>query len=247
MFVFLHGRWSTWGEAGSQCVWINGLTLRFRKWGSVCLWLVGLFVCMCMYTCILYGGRVHTNAHLCTWKYFCVHLSDLKWDVTIFKQLVALVFKALDNTGEKSFKVSQSDISWLLLPKKQEEMFSSHRQTLRLARPGIQKTCHFWKSGECDVSLRKGFFLLSLIPLCVPFSDWQLGMGVCVGGDRIHLLSAWLYMVCFVFATPGQDWHIEVFISRKQVAEERDELVCFSLFPGLPVCVHICTTPTCIL
>lgn len=85
--------------------------------------------------------------------------------------------------------------------------------------------------------------------VCVPSADWQLGMGVCVGGDRIHLLSAWLYMVCFVFPTPGQRWHIEVFISRKQVAKESDELVRMSLPPCLSVtvcvrvcvCVHFCT------
>lgn len=115
-------------------------------------------------------------------------------------------------------------------------MLSSHHQTLHLARPGIQKACHFWKSGECDVSLRKGFFLLPPIPLCVPTADWQLGMGVCVGGDRIHLLSAWLYMVCFVYATPGQRWHIEVFISRKQVVEERDEPARVTPSPSSPVC-----------
>lgn len=145
------------------------------------------------------------------------------------EQLVALVLEALNSAGEKSFKVSQSDISWLPLPKKQEGMLSSHHQTLHLARPRIQKTCHFWKSGECDVSLRKGFFLLSPISLGVLSADWQLGMGVCVGGDRIHLLSAWLYMVCFVFATPGQHWHIEIFISRKQVAEEEGRAYCASL------------------
>lgn len=78
--------------------------------------------------------------------------------------------------------------------------------------------------------------------VCVPSSDWQLGIGVCVGGDRIHLLSAWLYMVCFVSATVGQQWHIEVFISRKQVAEERDELVRISWFPSLSVCY--CAVPT---
>lgn len=83
--------------------------------------------------------------------------------------------------------------------------------------------------------------------VCVPSADWQLGMGVCVGGDRIHLLSAWFYMVCFVFDTPGQHWHIEVFISRKQVAEESDELVRMSLLPCLSARVFICTAPACIL
>lgn len=80
--------------------------------------------------------------------------------------------------------------------------------------------------------------------VCVPSTDWQLGMGVCVGGDRIYLLSAWLYMVCFVFATPGQHWHIEVFISRKQVVKERGELLCTSLLQSPSVCVRICTAPT---
>lgn len=65
--------------------------------------------------------------------------------------------------------------------------------------------------------------------VCVPSADWQRGMGVCVGGDRIHLLSAWLYMECFVFASPGQHCHIEVFISRKQVVG-----VC----PSLALCAH---------
>ena len=113
-------------------------------------------------------GCSHANAHLCTWKYFWNHLSDLKGDATYrFEQLVALVLEALNNTGEKSFKVSQSDISWLSLPKKQEETLSSHHQALCLARPEIQKTCHFWKSGDCDVSLKKGLFLLTSIPLRV--------------------------------------------------------------------------------
>lgn len=38
------------------------------------------------------------------------------------EQLVALVLEALNNTGEKSFKVNQSDTSWLLLPKKLEAL-----------------------------------------------------------------------------------------------------------------------------
>lgn len=82
--------------------------------------------------------------------------------------------------------------------------------------------------------------------VCVsPSADWQLGLGVCVGGDRMHLLSAWLYMVGFVFATPGQHWHIEVFISRKQVAEERDERAHTSPPPCLSLCSGICTAPSC--
>lgn len=110
---------------------------------------------------------------------------------------VALFLEAVTNTGGKSFKVSQSDISWLPLPKKQEGTLSSHHQTRRLARPEIQKTCHFWKSGECDVSLRKGFFLLSSIPLCVspPLTDSSGWEFVLVETEYIFCLLGFTWCV----------------------------------------------------
>lgn len=111
-------------------------------------------------------------------------------------------------------------------------MLSSHHETPHLPRPEIQKTCHFWKSGECDAPLRTSFFLPLSILLCVPCFDWQLEMGVGVCEDRIHLLSARLYTPRFVFTTAGQQWHIEVFNSCKQVAEEREEFVHISLLPS---------------
>lgn len=37
---------------------------------------------------------------------------------TVWSSWLPLVLEALNNTGEKSFKVRQSDISWLPLPKK---------------------------------------------------------------------------------------------------------------------------------
>lgn len=135
-----------------------------------CVLVVGgaLCVCVCECMCMPVWGNAHANAHLCTWRYFCNHLSDLKGDVAMpFWAVGCPILEALNNTGDKSFKVSQSDISWLPERKKQEETLSSHHQTLHLARPEIQKTCHFWKSGECDVSLMQGFFLFVSIPLCV--------------------------------------------------------------------------------
>lgn len=196
---------------------------------NVCLWLVGSCVCMPVWK------YTHTNAHLCTWNYFVNHLSVLNGDFNIsFWVCMYLVLKALKVTGDKRFKVSQTDIS---ATAKETRWNISHHQTL--ARPKIQKTCHFWKSGALDVSLRQGYFLL--FPLvCVLSADWQLGMGVCVCGVRIHLLSAWLYMVCFVFASHGQQWHIEDFISRKQVPEEVAHisllLLCIWTYP---TCMHV--------
>ena len=41
------------------------------------------FVYMCRYMCSLWGGHVHSNARLSTWKYFLNHLSELKGSGTI--------------------------------------------------------------------------------------------------------------------------------------------------------------------
>ena len=155
-----------------------------------------------------------------------------------FEHLVAIVLEALNNTGGKSFKVRQSDISWRLLPKKLEETLLKSSLGSLSYEARNSKDLSLLKIRRVWCVIEEGLLSSPVDPLvCVPFADWQLGTRVCVGADRTHLLSAWLYMVCFVFASPGRHWHIEVFISRKQVVEERDMLVRMSLFPCLPVCI----------
>lgn len=154
-----------------------------------------------------------------------------------FEQLVATVLVALSNTWEKC------DTEWHFRAAPARETRRKHSQAIirlfALRGRKFKRLVTFEKSEEFDVSLRKGFFLSPVdLLVCVPSVDWQLGTRVCVGVDRIHLLSAWLYMVCFVSTTTGQHWHIEVFISRKQVVEERGQAwMRASLFPCLPLCV----------
>lgn len=163
------------------------------------------FVCVYEYMHMPVWGYACGNAHLCTWKYFWNHLSDLKGDVTI--PFWTAGCPSLGSIKQHRRKELQGWPEWHFMGAAAKE---TKRNTLKPSsgspscKARNSKDLSLLKIRRVWCVIEEGLLSSLVDPLvCVPFTDWQLGMRVCVGGDRIHLLSAWLYMVCFVFATPG--------------------------------------------
>lgn len=205
--------------------------------------LVGFCVCVPECASMPVWGYVHAYAHSCTWKYFQNHLSDLKGDVTApFRAVGCLNLGSVKQHMRKgASRLARVTFHGSRCQRNKKKTLSSHHQALHLARPEIQKTCHFWKSGECDVSLRKGFFLLSSIPLCVSpqLTDSQGWEFVLVETEYIFCLLGYTWCVLSSLPLDSTDTlRFSLAVSRWW---RRATSLCAQ------VCFCACTAPTCSL
>lgn len=130
------------GEKLDLCV--SGLMVLLYASGNKGAFACGWWrtVCVCVRACVCLCGGMHTLMHIHVPG--SIYLT-LRWMLLYhFEPLVVPDLEALSSTGDKSFKVSQSDISRLPLPKKQEETLSSHHQTLS-CKARNSKDLSVWK------------------------------------------------------------------------------------------------------
>ena len=167
-----------------------------------------------------------------------------------FEQLVALVLEALKTQEKRASRLARVTFHGCRCQRNKKKRSQAIIRLSILWGQKFKRRVTFENQESVMCHWGRASFFSRWSPCVWPSADWQQGMGVCVGGDRIHLLSAWLYMVCFVFASLGQHWHIEVFISRKQVTGRGASLcawVCFyaclgayiSALHQLVYCMHI--------
>lgn len=149
------------------------------------------------------------------------------------------------NTGEKKgVKVSQRDISRPPLRKKRGEALSSRRRALRLCGARNSKGLSLFENQEeCDVSLRKGFFLLPSIPSCAsPLpTDSQGWECVLVETEDIFCLPGYTRCVLSPPAPDGADTlRFSLAVSRWRRRRRRAHVS----FPSLRTAPTLCTACT---